>query len=124
MGAASFPYGAGPEEARRAGQELKNPVAASPENVRRGETVYRNVCIVCHGPRGEGDGPIIGRFPNPPSLLADRARALPDGAVFHVITRGQGIMAPHAVQVLPPDRWCVIHYLRTLQAAPAGEARR
>jgi mono/diheme cytochrome c family protein len=111
-----FGYGAGPDEARRAGRELTNPLPSTAGALARGEHVYRNVCIVCHGPRGEGDGPIIGRFPNPPSLLADRARKLPDGQVYHIITRGQGIMAPHAVQVLPDDRWRVIHYVRALQA--------
>jgi mono/diheme cytochrome c family protein len=117
---AVFPYGPGPEEAQRAARTLVNPLPASPENVARGEAVYRNVCIVCHGPKGEGDGPIIGRFPNPPSLLAARARGLPDGHVYHIVTRGQGIMASHAVQVQPDDRWRVIHYVRALQAAGAG----
>jgi mono/diheme cytochrome c family protein len=73
------------------------------------------VCAVCHGPGGQGDGPIIGRFPNPPSLLAARAKGLPDGRVVHVIARGQGIMPSHAAQVLPEDRWRVVLHLRRLQ---------
>jgi hypothetical protein len=32
-----------------------------------------------------------------------------------VIARGQGIMPPHAAQVLPEDRWRVVLYLRELQ---------
>jgi mono/diheme cytochrome c family protein len=115
MGGHPFPCGAGPEEAQRAGRELRNPTAADPASLERGRRVFDTVCAVCHGPQGQGDGPIIGRFPNPPSLQADRAKGLPDGQVFHIITRGQGIMPSHAAQVLAEDRWKVILYLRQLQ---------
>ena len=115
MEQAPFPYAPGPDEAKRAGRELRNPLAATTANVQRGRKVYEAICIVCHGPQGQGDGPIIGRFPNPPSLLADRAKALADGQVFHIVTRGQGIMPSHAAQVLPDDRWRVILYLRQIQ---------
>jgi mono/diheme cytochrome c family protein len=111
-----FPFGEGEDEAIRAGEELVNPFEPSPEVLRRGREVFETMCMVCHGARGEGDGPIIGRFPNPPSLVAERARSFPDGRIFHVITRGQGIMPSHAVQVLPDDRWKVVLYLRELQA--------
>ncbi len=49
----------------------------------------------------------------------------PDGGFFHVITRGQGLMASYAVQVLPEDRWAVILHVRTIQRAGgevAGDA--
>lgn len=114
-----FEYGPGPEEARRAGLELRNPFVAGPESLARGKQVYDTVCTVCHGPKGEGDGPIIGRFPNPPSLLAPHAQGLPDGQIVHVITRGQGIMPSHAAQVLLEDRWKVVLYVRQLQGVPA-----
>lgn len=124
-----FPYGAGPEEAARAGRELTNPLSPSEADLARGKQVFETVCSVCHGPKGEGDGPIIGRFPNPPSLVAPRAISLPDGRLFHVITRGQGIMPSHAYQVVPEDRWRVVLHLRRLQgtgsvavaAAPRAE---
>lgn len=120
VGWTPFPYGPGPVEAKRAGLELVNPIPASPESLERGKQVFGSICFVCHGTRGEGDGPIIGRFPNPPSLLADHARSLPDGQIFHIITRGQGIMPPHAAQVRPEDRWRVILWVRELQSGAAG----
>lgn len=123
LGFAAFPYGPGPEEAARAGRELTNPLAPTEADLARGKKVFETVCAVCHGPGGAGDGPIIGRFPNPPSLLAQRAREMPDGRVFHVITRGQGIMPPHALQVVPRDRWRLVLHLRALQGgAPAAVA--
>lgn len=120
MNFAPFPYGSGPEEARRAGQSLANPLASSAENLARGKAVFESKCVVCHGANGEGDGPIIGRFPNPPSLLAPHARGLADGQLFHIVTMGQGIMPSHAVQVLPDDRWRAILHVRALQNAAAS----
>lgn len=116
-----FTYGDSEEEAIRAGEELVNPIEASPEVLQRGRQVFETMCLVCHGAGGEGDGPIIGRFPNPPNLRAERATGFPDGRIFHVITRGQGIMPSHAVQVLPDDRWKVVLYVRELQSG--GQAR-
>ncbi|MBI2302407.1 MAG: cytochrome c [Armatimonadetes bacterium] len=115
----AFPYGPGPAEAERAARELVNPFEAVPPALARGKQVFENVCAVCHGSGGQGDGPIIGRFPNPPSLTAARARALPDGHIVHVIARGQGIMPAHAPQVLADDRWRVVLHLRQLQAGGA-----
>jgi len=115
LGQYRFPYGVGEEEALRAAAEIENPLAPTSSNVARGQHIYNTFCIVCHGPGGEGDGPIIGRFPNPPSLLADKAKGHPDGRIFHILTRGQGIMASYAIQVRPDDRWRVIHYVRQLQ---------
>lgn len=121
MGARAFPYGTGEAEAQRAGIELRNPSTASAETIARGRVVYERVCFVCHGVGGDGDGPVIGLFPNPPSLHAEHARQLPDGRIFHIITRGQGVMPSHALQVLPADRWRVILYVRQLQQA-TGQA--
>ncbi len=108
--------------AYRAGAELRNPFAPTPEALARGKRVYETICVVCHGPQGQGDGPIIGRFPNPPSLTADRAKGLPDGQLFHIITRGQGIMPSHAVQVLPEDRWRAVLHVRQLRGEGAMTA--
>lgn len=112
-----FPYGPGLEEAKRAGLEVKNPIEANGENLKRGKHVYDTFCGVCHGSEGNGDGPIIGRFPNPPSLHAERAKTIPDGEMYHVISLGQGLMAGYGVQVRPDDRWRAIHHIRSLQAA-------
>jgi mono/diheme cytochrome c family protein len=112
-------YGPGPEEARRAGRDLVNPLPATDANLARGKAVFQTFCAVCHGAGGLGDGPLVPRFPAPPSLIADRARKMPDGQMFHILTHGQGLMAGYAAQVGRNDRWRVIHYIRSLQAPPA-----
>jgi len=110
-----FPYGPGKEEAERAGRELVNPLRPTAANLARGARIFANTCYPCHGEKGEGDGPIVGRFPSPANLRADHAKEYPDGRIYHVISRGQGLMPSHALQVLPEDRWRVVLFVRQLQ---------
>jgi len=117
-----FSYGPGADEAQRAGAELENPLtvrgeAISESDKKRGRKAYDVFCGVCHGPRGDGDGPIIGKFPNPPSLRSDRAKGLSDGFLYHVIYHGQGLMPGYALQVDDADRWRIIAHIRTLQGS-------
>ena len=114
-GAKPFHYGNSASEAERAGRELINPVAAGAQALARGEQVFTTFCSPCHGPRGLGDGPVIPLFSKPPSLQAQNARSLPDGHIYHIITRGQKLMPSLAVQVEPEDRWKAILYVRSFQ---------
>jgi mono/diheme cytochrome c family protein len=110
-----FHYGTGKEEEARAGRELKNPYQPAEENLSRGQYVYQNYCAVCHGATGGGDGPIIPRYPNPPSYKTEQSKTMADGAMFHAITLGRNNMPAHAAQVSAEDRWKVILYIRKLQ---------
>jgi mono/diheme cytochrome c family protein len=109
-------YTATKEDAARAGIDLVSPVATSSATVKRGEFVFQNYCATCHGSGGLGNGPVAQRgFPPPPSLLADRARAMKDGQMFHVLTYGQNNMPSYASQISREDRWSVIGYVRAMQ---------
>lgn len=117
-GFAPLPYTATPEEAKRAGVELTNPLDAkdSTADLARGATVYGNICKPCHGASGAGDGVIPQRgFPPPPSLLAENARKITDGQMFHIITYGQRNMPALEAQVMRGDRWRAVKYIRSLQ---------
>ncbi|MEW5983158.1 MAG: c-type cytochrome [Acidobacteriota bacterium] len=112
-------YAATPADAVRAGDELTSPFRPEDEAARaRGEEVYRTFCVPCHGAGGSGDGPAAKMgVPPPPSLLAEHARALKDGQLFHILTYGQANMASYAAQLSREDRWRVILYVRWLQAS-------
>lgn len=114
-GCKPFHFGNSAEEAHRAGEILKNPFPVNPENIDKGRRVYENFCLVCHGERGGGDGPLIPKFPNPPSFLTDKSKGLPDGNMLHVITMGRNKMPSYAPQVSSEDRWKAIIYIRHLQ---------
>jgi mono/diheme cytochrome c family protein len=108
-----YPYATQPELAAK----LKNPLKPIASVMERGRHVFNTYCIVCHGAGGEGDGPIIPKFPRPTSLLSEKVRGWTDGRIYHVIMMGQNWMPSYASQVAAGDRWAVIHYIRALQRA-------
>jgi mono/diheme cytochrome c family protein len=110
-------YRATPEDALRAGKELRNPFAPTDAAARRrGAAVFSVYCQVCHGPGGKGDGPVALRgVPPPPSLLAEHALKMAEGQMFHVLTYGQGNMASYAGLVSREDRWRAVLHVRDLQ---------
>lgn len=108
-----YPYANRPEDSGR----MKNPLKPTKAVLARGEHIFKTYCIVCHGPKGMGDGYIVPKFPRPASLQSDKVRNLPDGRIYHVITVGQNLMPSYASQIAPADRWAVIQYVRVLQRA-------
>jgi mono/diheme cytochrome c family protein len=110
-----FDFGASPAEAARAGKSLDNPVPESDLVHKRGDIAFARWCSPCHGILGQGDGPITRLFPRPPSLTAPHAQDLADGQLFHIMTRGQGVMPSYAQQIEPRDRWMIVHHIRKMQ---------
>ncbi|MBI4366471.1 MAG: cytochrome c [Deltaproteobacteria bacterium] len=108
-----YPYPESPEAAA----SLRNPLPRTTAILRQGQKTFQTHCQVCHGGRGLGDGPIVPKFPKPPSLVSEKVGAWTDGRIFHVITRGQNLMPSYAAQVSPEERWAAIHYVRVLQRA-------
>lgn len=93
----------------------QNPVELTKQVLQRGQFVYKNYCLVCHGITGEGDGPLIPKFPNPPDLKSKRLLKLTDREIYEVISDGKGDMPGHAGQIEALDRWKLIYYVRELQ---------
>lgn len=114
-----FNYEATPEDAVRAGLELINPLPAGDLTVaERGAVLFSTFCTPCHGPGGNGDGPVTARgVPPPPSLHLPHALDLPDGQIYHIITFGQKNMASYASQIDRLDRWRLVRTIREMQAA-------
>lgn len=107
------------QSAKLAEETLTNPLRPTMEVLQQGEHYFNIYCITCHGPKGEGDGPIVGPglFAAPPSLHTDTARNFKDGRIFHVISRGQNIMPNYADKLSEEERWAVVYYVRALQRA-------
>jgi mono/diheme cytochrome c family protein len=107
------------DDQKRAGEELINPVASTPESLARGKAEFEIYCSICHGAAGRGDGHlyISGKFGAKPTALTDTlVQNKKDGEIYHVITVGSlsGLMGAHGAQIAPADRWAIINYVREL----------
>lgn len=112
----------GDADAIVAGETLVNPYKATKKNLARGKVVYENYCLACHGVTGDGDGPLIPKFPNPPSFHTKRLKKYPDGRIYHILVRGSGDMASHGEQIDRDDRWYLVHYINELQGDLKGKS--
>jgi mono/diheme cytochrome c family protein len=112
-----FPYDSSQLDAKRAGDELKNPLSfGHPEARQHGADLYATYCQFCHGRTGKGDGIVSERGVKPIlSFLHPQAEQMKDGQMFHILTYGKGNMPSHAAQLSPNDRWSVILHVRVLQ---------
>jgi mono/diheme cytochrome c family protein len=97
--------------------KLENPVAASPESVAAGKTLFYRNCANCHGSDG-GGSPGNDLTPPAPSLLGKLKHGSTDGEIFETIRKGVGPafdMAAFGQQGLKDqDIWNVVNYIRTL----------
>ncbi len=87
------------------------------ETLLRGQMLFNTYCIVCHGPEGLGNGLVVPKFPQPPSLQSEKIRGYADSQIYHVIIAGQNGMSSYAPQIAEEDRWAIIHYIRVLHRA-------
>lgn len=95
--------------------EGDNPIRISPEVISRGEHLYNNYCYVCHGKSGDGDGPLIPRYTNPPPFTSQRLMKMSSIEILNIIVYGKRDMPSHAGQIEEVDRWKLVHYVEKLQ---------
>ncbi len=112
-----YPYVKDDLDLIEAGTHIFNPLPATDEVIQRGKVLFTRYCSHCHGPKGDGQGVLFTskRFPLPPgNLTSEKTINRPDGQIFHIVTVGYGIMGAHGSQILPEDRWKIIHYVRAV----------
>ena len=101
-------------------EELELTTETAGKLIRRGEERYGIFCSACHGMSGNGQG-ITGKFGVPAianfHLDMFQSATYPDGRLFEVITHGKGQMGGYGANIPVRDRWAIIAYVRTLQAA-------
>ncbi len=51
------------------------------------------------------------------NLIDARVSAMPEGQIFWTITHGKGLMGPYNGVLSVHDRWAVVAYVKSLQAA-------
>ncbi|MBJ7394528.1 MAG: c-type cytochrome [Akkermansiaceae bacterium] len=107
-------------------EELKLTEESAQALIERGEERYGIYCAVCHGKSGNGQGitnsygvPGIANF----HLDTFNSESYPDGRMFETITLGKGMMGGYGYNISVGDRWAIIAYVRTLQAAKLAQPK-
>ncbi len=90
----------------------------------RGQERYDIYCAVCHGQAGDGQGIVMagGYGFAPIGYHDDRLRAIEDGYLFDVVSRGVRTMPGYAQQIPVADRWAIVAYVRALQRSQHASA--
>jgi mono/diheme cytochrome c family protein len=98
---------------------LVNPVPPDEVSLQRGEILFDLHCSVCHGPKGQGDGPVVDHWREdarrPANLTDARFSQYPDALLYGVVTQGVGGMPPLRENMTERQYWDVINFVRSLQ---------
>lgn len=122
-GSVHYYYGNTEEERNRASKEiLVNPVAITADGLAQGKMLYDIYCGICHGEKGDGAGYLVrddgGMYPaQPANLNKDEFIAASEGRLYHAVMYGKNVMGSYSDKLSYAERWNVIHYIRSLQAA-------
>src|SRR5881628_3400091 len=92
------------------------PLALTGQLMERGQQRFNITCAMCHGPAAAGNG-ITKQYglATVVSLQDERLRKMSDGEIFNTITNGKNTMMAYGPNIIVPDRWAIIAYLRALQ---------
>ncbi|HNV25272.1 MAG TPA: cytochrome c [Nitrospira sp.] len=101
-------------------------LAQPSDGLQRGQTLYREHCMDCHGTTGKGDGPKAPFLsPRPGNLISAATSAKTDKELLRTIAQGKPRTAmPGWKESLPDeDQQAVLQYIRSLiqfSRSPAG----
>jgi len=104
-----------------ASKQVKNPLTSM--DTVEAERLYLVNCGICHGPKLDGNGPLYrggdGPFPAAPAQFIGKAQYMdmPEGQMFYSVTYGKNKMGSYASQLSTRQRWMVIAYIKSKQAA-------
>jgi cytochrome c553 len=118
-----LPGGAGERE--RCEREMtSNPFPITKSGLERGKELYNVFCGICHGAKGDGAGYLYSeenpnaKYPaKPANFLQDEIAGSSDGRYYYAIMYGKNVMGAYTDKLSYEERWQVIHYIRSLQAA-------
>lgn len=92
----------------------KSPIASTPAVVKNGRIFYGYYCLMCHGEKGDGNGPVGQSYvPKPSDLSSQAVVKLNDGQLYRAMLTGTG-HDPVMIGTVPPEnRWPLVAYVRT-----------
>ena len=97
-------------------KNMKNPVAADDESVKKGMIAYNKFCASCHGKVGLGDGVkarALKTFAG--DFSGAEYQGQTDGEHFYKTKMGRGEMPKYEGKVADTDLWHMVNYMRTFK---------
>jgi cytochrome c553 len=102
-----------------------NPLPITKKGLAEGKELYETYCgVSCHGKAANGQGWLVSeenknaKYPaQPANFIKDEFYAAGNGRFYHAIMFGKNVMQQHRDKLSYEERWNVIHYIRSLQAA-------
>lgn len=92
------------------------PLEVTRELMDRGQQRFNITCAMCHGAAAMGNGIVKQHgLATVVSLQDERIRKMSDGEIFNTITNGKNTMMAYGPNIIVPDRWAIIAYLRAVQ---------
>jgi mono/diheme cytochrome c family protein len=109
-----------------ADRRLRNPVAATPENLAAGMAHYADHCASCHANDGSGETQMgLGLFPKAPDMRLAPTQELSDGELFYVIENGIRFTGMPAwatgTEEGKTSSWQLVQFVRHLPLLTAAE---
>ena len=89
-----------------------SPIPTSDASVAQGDTLYKKLCVPCHGRAMAGDGPVAAQFMPPPDLLGQQTRDRRDGFIYSYIRHGGVVMPSYGFQLSAEEAWHLVNFIR------------
>ncbi len=95
---------------------LKNPLAGNADALKAGKKKFAQLCAICHGDKGKGDG-VAGMAlqPRPANFNSTKIQDQSDGAIFWKMTEGRAPMAAYKDLLTEEERWQLVSFIRSLK---------
>jgi mono/diheme cytochrome c family protein len=110
-----------------AAKQIQNPLPSlNASDMKEAERLFLINCAICHGVKLDGNGPLYkdgaGPYPAKPAALVGDPKyaSMPEGQMFYSATYGKNLMGPYGSQLNRKQRWMIIHYIKSKQAAASA----
>lgn len=102
--------------APKSADNLKNPLTGNLNATNEGKKMFKQMCSICHGDKGKGDG-MAGMTlkPRPSNFTTKKVQDQSDGAIFWKLTEGRAPMASYKKTLTETQRWQLVNYIRQLK---------
>lgn len=96
--------------------KITNPLKGNTTAAEEGKKIYKQMCAICHGNTGKGDGMAgMSLNPRPTNFTTEKVQSQTDGAIYWKLTEGRPPMASYKNILKEEQRWQLVNYIRTLK---------